>query len=220
MKEWPKIFENAQVGDEVYCRMRGDGVIIAVNRGNALPIECAFNDGIDSNEYYLFDGRIYNNSPEPLLFYRKDDERYLTERPEPEKEIDWKEWEGKEIEVFNSGSITKEKRILYKYKPSLCRPFICYDSEKTNVLFTWEKAVLIEEQKEPEIDWSRVPEDTKVRVSDLKDRIDKQDIELFMGYFPKLEYPFWVFSDSDKESAHGYSFCKLAEPCKPEWDKK
>ena len=79
-----KRFENAQVGDEVYCRLRGEGVIKSITYSERYPLECLFYDNCTPFDY---DGRLQKDHFEPTLFYRKGDKKYLTERPEPE--IDW-----------------------------------------------------------------------------------------------------------------------------------
>ena len=78
-------FENAKAGDLVYCRKYGPGKIVSVYHGHGQGIECAFANNIFAE--YSFDGRYCERDLEPMLFYRKGEEKYLTERPEPE--IDW-----------------------------------------------------------------------------------------------------------------------------------
>ena len=80
-----KRFENAKAGDLVYCRKYGSGKIVSVYHGHGQGIECAFANNIFAE--YSFDGRYCERDLEPMLFYRKGEEKYLTERPEPE--IDW-----------------------------------------------------------------------------------------------------------------------------------
>ena len=80
-----KRFENAKAGDLVYCRKYGPGKIVSVYTGHIGGIECAFANNIFAE--YSFDGRYCERDLEPMLFYRKGEEKYLTERPEPE--IDW-----------------------------------------------------------------------------------------------------------------------------------
>ena len=80
-----KRFENAKAGDLVYCRKYGSGKIVSVYHGHGQGIECAFANNIFAE--YSFDGRYCERDLEPILFYRKGEEKYLTERPEPE--IDW-----------------------------------------------------------------------------------------------------------------------------------
>ena len=79
-----KRFENAQVGDLVYCRKNGEGKIDEINYSSSYPISCYFSKFYAT---YKKSGHIDGCDVEPMLFYRKGEERYQTERPEPE--IDW-----------------------------------------------------------------------------------------------------------------------------------
>ena len=73
------------------------------------------------------------------------------------------------------------------------------------------------ERPEPEIDWEKIPIGTKVYCTD---RINEkaEEIDYFVFYNPKHNFPFWILVEEDK--AAGYKYCKLAEPCKLEWIKK
>lgn len=73
------------------------------------------------------------------------------------------------------------------------------------------------ERPEPEIDWKKVPMGTKVYCAN---RINEkaEEVDYFVFYNPKHNYPFWILVGENK--AAGYKYCKLAEPCKPEWIKK
>ena len=147
-------FENAQVGDLVYCRIKGNGVIKNIDYYEKyFPLICFF-EKYDCNRRYTLDGRHGIYCEEPTLFYRKDEEKYLTERPKPE------------------------------------------------------------------IDWSKVPEGTIVKVSDRIENLYKQKEKLFMGYYPSLKHKFWTFDCSLFKTATGHEYCELAELCKPEWIKK
>lgn len=85
-----KRFENAQIDDLVWCRKYGNGVIDTIENGESVyKIEVVF-EGEKGNplfEAYTIGGYIDEDDAEPMLFYRKGEEKYLTERPEPE--IDW-----------------------------------------------------------------------------------------------------------------------------------
>ena len=74
-------FKNAQVGDEVYCRVYGDGI---VNVKGSEFIHVKFTDSGVTHSYG-YDGKFYNPIfkyySEPILFYRKGEDKYLTERP-------------------------------------------------------------------------------------------------------------------------------------------
>ena len=151
-----KRFENAQVGDLVYSMIHGDCFIIEID-SECICIRSEEDNFLDMT--YNKNGCFFYDVGEPVLFYRKGPERYLTERPEPE------------------------------------------------------------------IDWSKVPMGTKVFTYLKKEDINDpywnkdEDIEMFMGYFPNLERPFWSFDGYGRETASGRKYCKLAEPCKIEWIK-
>lgn len=77
-----KRFENAQVGDLVYCRRHGRGKITAIDLGvNVLyGLACAFRK---SPETYNLDGFLINTDAEPMLFYIDEDNCYAEKRPKP-----------------------------------------------------------------------------------------------------------------------------------------
>ena len=81
-----KRFENAQVNDEIYCRLKGNGIIKSTTYSERYPLECFFEKYNSHGEYNL-DGRHAYYCEEAILFYRKGEEKYLTERPEPD--VDW-----------------------------------------------------------------------------------------------------------------------------------
>lgn len=71
-------FKDAQVGDLVYSRIHGNGVITSIQ---PHTLECYFDLCTAEQPYFSFDGRWYPNDVEPTLFYRDDKNKYLTERP-------------------------------------------------------------------------------------------------------------------------------------------
>lgn len=71
-------FENAQVGDKVYCRRYGEGVITHINLDSDYPLEVQFNV---NDADYTFQGKILYGDVEPMLFYVDGDNKYTTERP-------------------------------------------------------------------------------------------------------------------------------------------
>lgn len=74
------IFKDAQVGDEVYGRLFGEGTIINANSGHpAYSIIVKGTDG--HNRAVTFDGRNCETDKEPTWFYRSGNDKYLTERP-------------------------------------------------------------------------------------------------------------------------------------------
>lgn len=75
-----KRFENAQVGDRVYCRLNGDGIIDSINGKDFYAVDCSFED---AKESYSFDGKFRKQDKEPTLFYIDGDNLYATERPKP-----------------------------------------------------------------------------------------------------------------------------------------
>ena len=83
-------FENAQIDDLVWCRKYGNGFIEAIKNGESVYRIGVVFGGEKGNplfESYTIGGYINEGDVEPMLFYRKGEEKYLTERPEPE--IDW-----------------------------------------------------------------------------------------------------------------------------------
>lgn len=81
-------FQDAQVGDAVYCRLHGIGIIIDIDkRSKNYPIVVRHTGGDACT--YTYDGSADTSYEEPVLFYRKGSEKYLTERPSPEFEVDW-----------------------------------------------------------------------------------------------------------------------------------
>lgn len=189
-------------------------------------------DGVEDNELHKENtfGEIEEDIRETAGYHSKaafnDGGRndYTTERPEPKKEINWQEWEGKEIEVsFDCSVDSWGKRFLEKYNPKKENPFICEKEHDRNNYFSWPYARVIKE-KEPEIDWSLVPCGTKVKGSDTSvlhaSEWDDDYIRLFLKYIPESPYPFYMFAEGEIEEAMGWTYCALAEPCKPEWLKK
>ena len=75
-----KRFENARVGDAVYCRLSGEGVITSIDPSptNWYPIRVRFANKICR---HASDGRFSSHHAEPTLFYRSETNNYLTERP-------------------------------------------------------------------------------------------------------------------------------------------
>ncbi len=83
-------FENAQIDDLVWCRKYGNGFIEAIKNGEyvyRIGVVFGGEKGNPLFESYTIGGYINEDDVEPMLFYRKGEERYLTERPETE--IDW-----------------------------------------------------------------------------------------------------------------------------------
>ena len=80
-----KRFENAEVGDLVYCRRLGAGVIRQINVGNTYPILCMFGE---FTETYSLDGFMILSDAEPILFYRDATNNYLENRPVKYKEVE------------------------------------------------------------------------------------------------------------------------------------
>ena len=202
-------FENAKIGDEVNCEVYGDGQIVSHTDGLDCPQLVSFTSG--HTERYTLGGRMHKKAIKPTLFYRKGTERNLTERPA--KEINWGEYIGKSISVRDTEHEDWEKRKLYAYVPELDNPFICfktYNGRTLNDICTWKYAKLIEavvEEKQQEIDWTKVATGTQVIVSDSENFYPCNSREFF-AYRPDLEYKFWVF-DGDEEEAYGYKYCKI-----------
>lgn len=71
--------------------------------------------------------------------------------------------------------------------------------------------------KRKEIDWSKVPFDTKVFVTNTNTENDKEWVKrYFESYNPKYKYPFYTYvagqTSWSSEGEHGrWKYCKLAE---------
>ena len=73
-----------------------------------------------------------------------------------------------------------------------------------------------EEPKEPEIDWTKVPKDTRVIVSQESGNKHKR---YFAKYDPKgnTKYPFLCYADgatswSEEDDLFGWQYCEFADP--------
>ena len=211
-------FENAKIGDEVFCEVYGDGKIVSCRDLVSYRILVEFMSS--ARESYTLDGRMHKKAIKPTLFYRKGTERNLTKSPV--EEINWKEWEGKEILVRDSANQGWAKKTLYRYQPEFTFRFACESQTDKTMPTSWKYAKLIEpssfsamsveyanhvEEKPQEIDWTKVATGTQVIVSDSDDFYPCNTREFFM-YRPDLEYKFWVF-DGDEEEAYGYKYCKI-----------
>lgn len=139
---------------------------------------------------------------------------------------------GSKVFVADSGE-TLEDSILDAFLLSYCpedeEPFLvvlCNDLTRSGKLNTrrFKHCKLHDTQKpkEPEIDWSKVPVGTEVFVNDFESCLGNKHSEkyFFQRHFPNLDCPFWVFNNGKKIAATGFKYCKLAEPMKPEWEKK
>ena len=146
-------FDDAKIGDLVYCRLRGDGVITSVTYSERYMLECSFE--YERYSPYDYSGRSSKEFVEPTLFYRKGEERYLEKRPEPELEVDW----------------------------------------------------------------TKVPINTKVEVCDHTSFKTSRN-GCLLAFIPELSHKFWMRLTENVELGYGYRYCRLAEPCKPEWVKR
>lgn len=84
-----------------------------------------------------------------------------------------------------------------------------------------------EEPKEPEIDWSKVPPDTRVIVSQtpINDISLRNHNRYFSKYDLRNTHPFLCYCDgatswSKEEEEFGWKYCKLADPADVEKYKK
>ena len=104
-----KRFENAQVGDKVYCRLHGEGVIMNIDKNDPMYAVTVRSTRHDVAIVYTYDGKEYGDHVEATLFYRSDNEKYLTERP-----IDWtKVPTGTEVRVSDSYDALDRQPIAY-----------------------------------------------------------------------------------------------------------
>ena len=110
-------FENAQIDDLVWCRKYGNGFIEAIKNGEyvyRIGVVFGGEKGNPLFESYTIGGYINEGDVEPMLFYRKGEERYLTERPEPE--ID--------LATVETGTVCFVKD--HEEEPEREREFLCF----------------------------------------------------------------------------------------------
>jgi len=79
-------FKYAQVGDKVYSRLDGKGVITEISPVQLYAISVTFSPS-NRQRSFTMDGRAVAADVEPILFYQCGDSHYLTTRPE--SPIDW-----------------------------------------------------------------------------------------------------------------------------------
>lgn len=112
-----KRFENAKVGDEVYCRIEGKGVITErepSSKCDPQPIMVRF-DVYNCSYWYFLDGKQEEEHAEPTLFYREGENLYLTERPI--KPVDWSKIpSGTQILVSDSEKGWFKREFVCEYK--------------------------------------------------------------------------------------------------------
>lgn len=135
-------FENAKVGDKVWCSFMGDGVIKHIDQ-TFYPIGVSFDC---NNKYYktvvfTTDGLATDLDLYPSLFWVKHEFYRVTERPEPE--IDWSKvpvdtlvqvkshedlaWTDRYLlngynnvfRAFEQGKVSKNAELIYTW--SFCR---------------------------------------------------------------------------------------------------
>lgn len=98
-------FENAKVGDDVYSDAFGDGRVMNIKENSICVTHGRLYVTYDKKGNY-YDTSIYKNKP--VLYYRKGEDSYLTERHEPK--IDWEnEKPGTRFEVSQDGISYSQK---------------------------------------------------------------------------------------------------------------
>lgn len=137
-------FHEAQEGDLVYCMVHGEGVIkeLIMNL-NHDRISCYFPLTGEIYTRYQTDGRISKDVGDPVLFYRKGSEKYLTERPKPD--TDWtKVSKGTKVRVWDSPE-NKQAQIFVMYLPDEEYKFLTYAtaSGKEKVYVAWKNAEVL-----------------------------------------------------------------------------
>lgn len=141
VEEKPR-FHNAQVGDEVYCRLKGNGIIKSTTYSERYPLECFF-EKYNSHREYTLDGRHDYYCEEPTLFYRKGSEKYLTERPEPE--IDWSKASGAKVKVCDVIRDKEPEEMIFAfYAPELKYHFWVYDVDRDDIVYGYKYCSLAE----------------------------------------------------------------------------
>lgn len=90
-----KRFENAQVGDLVYCRKNGEGEIMELDRGSTYPVDVRFEN---CNDTYTLSGLQSTDDVEPVLFFRDSKSNYYERREDcewyvpPTEEPEFEKW--------------------------------------------------------------------------------------------------------------------------------
>lgn len=72
-------FQDAVVGDKVYCRKKGPGTIYRIDNDKLYPLIVDFSSGLKVR--YTLEGKILQDDHEAMLFYRDNTSNYLEERP-------------------------------------------------------------------------------------------------------------------------------------------
>jgi len=137
-----KRFENAKFGDLVYSRMHGDGEIFFSdkNNKNTHPITVTFVNGKKTLGFTV-NGCMRETDYEPILFYRNEIDKYLTERPTPP--IDW--------ETVEQG--TKYRALVYMndeaYEKDIVFRFFVEDKpwfgEQSHKVISFDRVEIIKE---------------------------------------------------------------------------
>ena len=133
-------FSKAKIGDDVFCVSNGIGKIVDICKVYDYPIEIVFGR---QRFTAAIDGKWHlSHKYASIYFFDPDTQEVLYERPEPE--INWAEYEEKEIEVRNNDGERWQLRKLWKYAPKFLNSFICYP--KADIHFApviWKQARLI-----------------------------------------------------------------------------
>lgn len=120
-------FEDARVGDLVYCRLYGKGTIQHTSTYSNLIRVIFYNKDA---RIYCRSGKSMETDVEPTLFYRDDTSNYLEERPK--RKVPW----GKvpvdtKVLVSIHGS-TLYKRYFSNYINTSSSPYRCFDAGSTS----------------------------------------------------------------------------------------
>lgn len=103
-----KRFENAKVGDKVYCRINGFGTIQNIGK-YAYPIAVYFENRTDSytldGQYTFYGYHFFSDlkDSEPILFYVDGDNKYSETRPK--QKVEKTGW----INVYPESGTTKDE---------------------------------------------------------------------------------------------------------------
>ncbi len=65
------MFENAKLGDRVYCLLSGYGYICSIGRSNEYPIEVDFELKSMCKKVYTIEGREFITDITPILYHDK-----------------------------------------------------------------------------------------------------------------------------------------------------
>lgn len=126
-----KRFENAKVGDKVYCRLNGFGTIRVIDKDWDYPVEVAFNVGECG---YTLCGRLDIPDVEPILFYVDGDNKYSETRPK--QKVEKTGWVNIYRDIDKRGR-TETGMVIYSSKEDATRGIGWEDKYVNTIQINW-----------------------------------------------------------------------------------